>query len=164
MSGPVAAALSVILVLGGAVSAAHPEPARTVLLNGILHVTWKRTACPVGTPGHESCLLEVGRGAMTGLGKSTERYILVLSKRDTRCPQVRFNVALTLTGKGTIDATATSVRCVKLRADVTTVAFTIVGGTDAFTSASGGGSISESRPGVGAQTDTWRGRVALSRK
>src|SRR5438552_1184292 len=54
VSGPVAAALSVILVLGGAVSAAHPEPARTVLLNGILHVTWKRTACPVGTPGHES--------------------------------------------------------------------------------------------------------------
>jgi hypothetical protein len=75
---------------------------------------------------------------------------------------VKFRIALTVGTRGTIVAAA-SKRCVDPQADEKTLPFTITGGTGAFASATGGGTITVRTvaAGYGFETETWRGRLTM---
>lgn len=75
---------------------------------------------------------------------------------------VGVRIALTIGTRGTI-AAAASKRCVDPQADEKTLPFTITGGTEAFASAAGSGTVTvrTTAAGYGFETETWNGKLTL---
>jgi hypothetical protein len=97
-----------------------------------------------------------------GLGTVVDSRVAIILHSTTRCPQMTFDIVLVVGTRGTIQASAAK-RCVDPLASVKTLPFTITGGTGAFASASGGGTITVSSrgPGYGIEDETWDGRLTL---
>src|SRR5262249_40432902 len=133
-----------------------------------LHATYDPTKCPPGTPATTEgsvtpCYLVIAHGKLSSLGKVVDRRIAIGLHSTTKCPELRFDIALTVGTRGTIRAAA-SRRCVDPQADVKTLPFAVTGGTGEFAHARGRGTIrvSATSAGYGFEDETWNGRVALA--
>jgi len=141
---------------------------RTLPLSGLLHATYSATKCPAGTPAMTEgsltpCYLVIAHGTIQALGNVVDRKIAVVLHSTTRCPQLNFNLVLTVGTRGTITA-AGAKRCVDLQADVKTLPFKITGGTGAFAGATGSGTvmiIQRASDPSGTETEKWKGKLTL---
>jgi len=138
---------------------------RTVPLHGTLQAAYNPTKCPAGTPMKTEgsltpCYLVIAHGTITSLGKVVDRRVIMVLHSTTDCPRVKFSIALAVRTKGTVLANA-SKRCVDLHAETRIIPFTVTGGTGAFASAAGGGTITVKDAGYGFESETWKGSLVL---
>jgi hypothetical protein len=147
--------------------------ASTVPLDVTLHATWNPAKeCPPGVPlmvggSLSPCYLIRAHGTFSGLGKVTVRESVGFLDALTSCMTVKSRIVLTVGTKGEVHADGKTRRCVDPNGDVTIVPFKITGGTGAFASATGNGTITvtdarETGRGNGDQKETWRGTLTFA--
>jgi len=113
------------------------------------------------------CYLVIARGTLPGLGKVTHRRIVVVLDPVAKCANIKFSMALTVGTKGTISGEAATKHCFP-QDGTAVVPFKIIGGTGAFNGATGSGTITLGEPqetgyGHGVETETWKGKLTVSR-
>ena len=164
-------AVCVFGLLASAVGqAAVMRPSETLRLSGTLPATLKESKCPPGVPvmtrgSITPCYLAVARGTLPGLGKVSDRRIVVILDPVAECANIKFNMALTVRTKGTISGEAATKRCFD-KSGTAVVPFKITGGTGAFTGATGSGTITLGEPqetgdGHHVETETWKGKLTV---
>jgi hypothetical protein len=152
---------------------AAARPASTVPLDVTLRATWNPAEkCPPGVPVMDGgsltpCYLIRAHGTFPGLGKVTIRESVGFLNALTKCITVKSRIVITVGTKGQVHADGKTRRCVDPDGDVTIVPFKITGGTGAFASATGSGTITvtdagETGLGYGNQKETWRGSLTFS--
>ena len=165
------------LVLAAVLTRAQAEQkagSGTVPLHATFHVVWGQSRCPKGTPvltpsgSIVPCYRKIGRGNVAGFGRATVEYTLVVWNIDTSCERWRFRATLTVLRKGSIFTTAHSKGCFSPDQTQREFVFNAIGGSDAFSGASGRGTISithvsKGPSGRGTETETWSGRLSLRR-
>ena len=148
--------------------------ASTVSLNVTMHPTWNPAGtCPAGVPRKDGgsltpCYLIRARTNVPGLGKVTVSQSVGFLNALTKCLTVKSTIVLAVGTRGEVHANGKTSRCVDPSGDVTIIPFRITGGTGAFTTATGGGTITvtdarETGRGYGDQKETWRGTLTLSK-
>src|SRR5690349_747628 len=103
----------VVLALGAVLATAVPavasvgRTAGTLQLHAGLATTWQKGNCPAGTSSPPAlCYSIQGHGVVAGLGRVTEQYTYVIDDYTAQSSSVHFAAAITVTGKGEIEATA----------------------------------------------------------
>jgi hypothetical protein len=140
----------------------------TLQLRALFSVHVHPVTCPSGTPTTTDCYLNVGRGAVPGLGDVSETYT-VLVDQSTTCIHSSFSqIVLAVAGKGEIDAALTDpYGCDPPPTSTLKFPFTLTAGSGSYGGASGSGTITtspfqETSPGTGTDTDTWSGSLAVA--
>ena len=166
-----------VMCLGALLAAvAGPAAARhasTVPLNVTHRATWNPSGpCPPGVPrkvggSFSKCYLISSSSTFQGLGKVTVRQNVGFLNDRTKCMTIKSKIVLAVGTKGHVHATGQTKRCVDPNEKVTVVPFKITGGTGAFTTATGGGTITvtdarETGRGVGDQKELWKGTLTFS--
>ena len=113
------------------------------------------------------CYLIRARDSFPGLGQVTVRESVGFLNSLTKCMAVRSRIVLTVGTRGEVHADGKTSRCVDPHGDVTIVPFKITGGTEAFRTATGAGTITvtdarETGRGNGDQKETWKGTLTFS--
>jgi hypothetical protein len=162
--------IAVALVFAAGLAIAAPVYGRsagsTLQLKGTFKATAKTVDCPAGTPGSTVCVDTTGSGAVPGLGNAAESFSEMLTGSAT-CMHTGFGPAvIEVAGKGEIDATLTDAQtCDPPLGSSATAAFTIVGGTDKYTGATGTGTLTftgfqATGATTASETHVWAGQVA----
>src|SRR5262245_34070425 len=168
-----AGVMCVCAFLATVVGPAAARHASTVPLNVSWRAAWNPTGtCPAGVPhmDHGSisrCYLIRARGSFPGLGKVTVRQSVGFLNGLTQCITIKSKIVLAVGTKGEVHADGKTKRCVDPDDEVTVVPFKITGGTGAYTTATGSGTITvtdahETGRGTGGdQKETWKGTLTL---
>lgn len=145
-------------------AANHEAATGTLNLRAPLNVNSDGVACPPSAPPDADCRARTGRGSVAGLGTVSEDY--VWSFASSGCPAnlvkpLATSGRLVVAGKGELHFALDGGRCV----DVEPVrnepqTFTIIGGTGAYASATGSGTVERALSG-GVGTETWTGTLAI---
>lgn len=166
-------AMGIVVAVGGGHAGASATASEiavgTLNLRAELRLVSTLGACPPGVDAF-ACAARTGVGPVSGLGDISEAYTWIADVGPPSCPvgsgrtrsyPVRFTVA----GKGEIHfALAEGAQCVEQEAVRTqTQAFTITGGTGAYSGASGGGIVERTLGGETATSrtgrETWTGTL-----
>jgi hypothetical protein len=168
MVGKSVIALALAIVLAAVMPAAgRARAAGTLQAHAILHTTWHVADCPAGSSASALCYAVHGQGVVPGLGQTTELYTLIVDNFSPDPTTVHFTAAITVVGKGTIDASALlhSTWC-GCEASSTSFPFTVTGGTGAYSGIQGSGTVVHEQyktgAGKGAGTDTWSGPLTVA--
>lgn len=154
----------IVLVLGIVLATAVPAAASRGRIAGTLDVhadlatRWQTVTCPASTPSPPAfCDAIQGQGLVPGLGQTTESYTYVVDSYTAPTTSVHFAAAITVAGKGEIDASAVTQSPV-CSCNTSTAAFDfrVTGGTGAYTGAQGGGTVV-----VGTRRATWSGALTV---
>lgn len=151
-------ALGTVLVTAVPAAASRGRAAGALQFHADLDTTWQTVACAAGTPSPPAfCDAIRGQGAAPGLGQTTESYTYVVDNSTAPTTSVHFVAAITVAGKGEIDASAVTHSPV-CSCNTTTAAFdfTVTGGTGAYAGAQGGGTVV-----VGTHRATWSGALTV---
>lgn len=152
------------LVLTSLAATASGRTQETLQLRAVFAVKWGSAECPPGTPISTRCYLNEGRGTVPGLGKTNERYTLLVVNADTNCAGWQFTARFTVDGKGALDLAAKSTGCFSPTQTEGSLPFVVTGGSGQYEGASGGGTLKsgsavETGPGSGTAVDTWVGTL-----
>lgn len=154
----VALALGAVLAVAVPAAASGESAAGQLSVHAGLSTAWHSIACPAGTTGsHPYCYAIQGKGAIPGLGRTTESYTYVIDDSTASASSIHFLATITVTGKGEIDVTGVTPSpicpCV---AHSTTFNYAVKGGKGAYAGASGSGKVV-----VGSRLATWKGTLAV---
>jgi HYR domain len=131
---------AVAVVLSAFPSAARADALR---LNSIFAAPFSQAACPGGTPDTTSCYPVQASVVLRGLGRASLTWTVEEDLRDLDRNCARATVArlaIVVVDKGEVDLSARSEGC-QPYPDPQTLSYTVLGGTGAYTGATGSGSI-----------------------
>lgn len=136
----------------------------TLQLEGVFSVIWHGVVCPAGTPDTTACYLWAGPGVVPGLGSAQESYEVFLDQADSACWHASWQTALTVAGRGEIDAAMQIPGCANQNSPNNVPAtFTVTGGSGSYAGATGSGTLAtkpdETSFGSGTSIDTWQGTL-----
>lgn len=160
-------------VLGVALATSAAMAASTVPLNVTMRANWNpASTCPPGVPrkvggSFSPCFVVRARNTFPGLGKVTVRQSVGFLNSSTKCMTIKSKIVLAIGTNGEVHADGKTTRCVDPQGDVTVVPFKITGGTGAYTTATGSGTITvtearETGRGYGDQKETWKGTLTFA--
>jgi hypothetical protein len=159
----------VAALIAAAATAVNARPARSadaLQLNGVFKVTFHGVTCAAGTPATTHCYLWAGPGVVPGLGQASESYVAIVDGFGTSCAHAHWTAALTVAGRGELDAAMQIPGCANQDSPNNVPAtFTITGGTGTYAGAIGSGTLTskptETGPGSGTSTDIWSGTLSV---
>lgn len=161
--------------------AGSPAATGTLAFRAVFRIKSQAVTCPAGTPRAIECFSREGRGVVPGLGSVTESYLYPVTPNDEAPEEgnlggckvglyrvLSYPVRFTVAGKGTIGVVVpASTECVQVESvlNPTYPPFTIIGGSDRYAGASGGGTLTHavgftSSGAVGS--DTFVGTLVVS--
>jgi hypothetical protein len=122
--------------------------------------------CPAGTDPSTACFQSSGSGLIRGLGKVSERKLIVVDDPDSSCERWHSNSVIRVTGKGEIDLSLRPPNgCVIPTTGVlnASLVYTVTGGSGTYAGASGSGTfVVRGGPGTtGRETDTLSGGLVV---
>jgi HYR domain len=157
----------VVLALGAVLATAVPavasvgRAAGTLQLHAGLDTTWHTVACPAGTAASALCYAMQGQGVVSGLGRTSEQYTYVIDNYTAQTTSIHFAAAITVAGKGEIDASAVAQSACSCSAAPVSFDFTVTGGTGVYAGAQGSGTVVDVQRSTGAGKDTWSGMLTV---
>jgi len=121
--------------------------------------------CPAGTPATTECYLNEGTADVPGLGSTSLRYTILVDLPNGMSEPCRLlstpNATFTVSGKGEIKLSARNSSCQSFSNVIAgTMDFTITGGSGAYASATGSGTVRIAIPMPGT-TSTWTGTLSV---
>lgn len=168
--GAAATFLSVALMAAGGAFGSPSQATETLQVRASFNAKYQfGDYCPPSAPAFARCVRFVGAGTIPGLGSATSTYTKMLPGDDANCPVIQFNTAVVvIAGKGELELSRAGIACGETApAETGPLAYTVTGGTAAYSGASGTLVFRSSVFSIdfgcncGQAKDTWTGTLSV---